>query len=74
MDEGGEDRDVIPEELEKIEECGIREMEGEGQHMAGIDVVYYQIVPCLTEPVHQWIAGAACTYTLVSAICAKGRG
>lgn len=49
-------------------------MEGEGQHMAGIDVVYYQIVPCLTEPVHQWIAGAACTHTLVSAICAKGRG
>ena len=39
--------------------CGtghyFREMQG--QDMAGVDVVHYQIVPGFTRPIHQWIAG-----------------
>ncbi|MBQ7916597.1 MAG: hypothetical protein IJ315_07400, partial [Firmicutes bacterium] len=31
--------------------------EQSGQHMAGVDVVHFQIMPGFEDPVHRWIAG-----------------
>ncbi len=37
--------------------CGHYFREQSGQHMSGVDVVHFQIMPGFREPVHRWIAG-----------------
>ncbi len=37
--------------------CGHYFREQAAQHMSGVDVVHFQIMPGFSEPVHRWIAG-----------------